>query len=304
METGSLGEDINPWGVELFRTLQDVELQSPQQEAAYGKWLDQTSTREEARQDRIDGASGVIPVPLWIALFFISAIVLALLLGFADRGERWWVQALFMGSVVSIIVTLLLLLQFLDDPFHSGVGGLQPVAMERAELLIYSAARGDRRLRDDPLRRGRDRDATAPVPTKKSANRLLRDWIEIVATVVLASSAVATVWSSYQATRWNGETTKATGRVNALRIEGASAQVLAEAQTQVDIAMSFQWINATATDDPSSPGSTPSRSGPSSAQRSTLAGDRIAGERRRSPVSVCHGPVPAAGPVGGGTARR
>ena len=41
-----------------------------------------------------------------------------------------------MGSVVAIIVTMLLLLRFLDDPFHSGVGGLQPQAMERTEQLI------------------------------------------------------------------------------------------------------------------------------------------------------------------------
>ena len=31
-----------------------------------------------------------------------------------------------------------------------------------------------------------------------------RDWIEIVATVLLAVAAVATAWSSYQANRWNG----------------------------------------------------------------------------------------------------
>ena len=41
-----------------------------------------------------------------------------------------------MGSVVAVIVTMLLLLRFLDDPFHGGVGGLQPVAMERAVQLI------------------------------------------------------------------------------------------------------------------------------------------------------------------------
>jgi hypothetical protein len=76
-----------------------------------------------------------------------------------------------------------------------------------------------------------------------------RDWVEIVATVVLALAAVATAWSSYQATRWNGETTKATSRVNALRIDAARAQGLAQAQTQVDIGMFFQWVNATAADD-------------------------------------------------------
>jgi hypothetical protein len=76
-----------------------------------------------------------------------------------------------------------------------------------------------------------------------------RDWVEILATVVLALAAVATAWSSYQATRWNGETTKASSRVNALRIDAARAQGLAQAQTQVDIGMFFQWVNANAADD-------------------------------------------------------
>ena len=136
MKDGSLGETINPWGVAMFGTLQGVELSTPNQEAAYGKWLDQTSTREEARQDRIHGAAGLMPTPLWIALFFMSAIVLLLIFGFADSGERAWVQAMFMGSVVAVIVTLLLLLAFLDDPYQGGVGGLEPTAMERTVQVI------------------------------------------------------------------------------------------------------------------------------------------------------------------------
>jgi hypothetical protein len=43
MEAGTLGEDINPWGVALYATMQGVELSTPVEEAAYGKWLDQTS---------------------------------------------------------------------------------------------------------------------------------------------------------------------------------------------------------------------------------------------------------------------
>ena len=136
MEDGSLGENINPWGAEMFGTLQGIELATPNEEAAYGKWLDQTSVREEARQDRIHGAAGLMPAPLWIGLFFITGIVTLYLFGFADSGDRVWVQALFMGSVVAVVVTMLLLLRFLDDPFHEGIGGLQPAAMERTEQII------------------------------------------------------------------------------------------------------------------------------------------------------------------------
>jgi hypothetical protein len=82
-----------------------------------------------------------------------------------------------------------------------------------------------------------------------AVERPRRDWVEIVATVVLSFAAVATAWSSYQATRWNGESTKAAGRTNALRIEAARAQGLAQSLTQVDVATFIQWANATVTED-------------------------------------------------------
>jgi hypothetical protein len=73
--------------------------------------------------------------------------------------------------------------------------------------------------------------------------------IELVATVLLAVAAVATAWSSYQATRWNGEQALAASRTNQIRIEAARAQGEGESQTQVDIATFIQWIDADAHDD-------------------------------------------------------
>jgi hypothetical protein len=68
--------------------------------------------------------------------------------------------------------------------------------------------------------------------------------LEVVATVLLSVAAVATAWSSYQATRWNGEQAKASSRTNAIRIDAARAQGLAEAQTEVDVATFTQWVDA------------------------------------------------------------
>ena len=72
----------------------------------------------------------------------------------------------------------------------------------------------------------------------------MKDRVELVATVLLAVAAVATAWSGYQATRWNGEQAKASSRTNALRIDAARAQGLAEAQKQVDVATFIQWVDA------------------------------------------------------------
>ena len=71
-----------------------------------------------------------------------------------------------------------------------------------------------------------------------------RDKIELVAVVLLAIATVATAWSGYQSTRWNGEQAKAAGRSNALRIESAKAAGLANSQTQIDVASFTQWVNA------------------------------------------------------------
>jgi Protein of unknown function (DUF4239) len=149
LEAGTQGEHINPWGVELFRTIKTVQPKTASEQAAYGKWLDQTSDREAARSDRIHGAVGVIPVPLWLLLFFSAVIIFVYMLFFADSGERAVVQAMLMGSVVAVIVAMLLLLRFLNTPFHPGIGGVRPVAMERTLVLLDQERRAA--SRNEPL---------------------------------------------------------------------------------------------------------------------------------------------------------
>jgi hypothetical protein len=86
--------------------------------------------------------------------------------------------------------------------------------------------------------RGRaDEDVT---PERSRASERL----DVTATVLLALATVATAWSGYQASRWNGEQAKAAGRTNAIRIEAARAQGLAQAQKQVDVATFSSWADA------------------------------------------------------------
>ena len=73
MEDGSLGNAINPWGVALSATIHSAKTSTPEQEAAFAKWLDQTSEREQARQDRIHGAAGITPTTVWVVLLLSAA---------------------------------------------------------------------------------------------------------------------------------------------------------------------------------------------------------------------------------------
>src|SRR5262245_54850740 len=141
MEAGRQGDTINPWGVALFQTVHGVNPQKAAEQSAYDKWLDQTSDREEARLDRIHGAEGVLPTSLWIVLVFISGVIFVYMLFFADSAERAKTQALLMGSVTAVIVVMLLLLNGLNNPFHTGLGGLRPGAMERTLRIVDQAAR-------------------------------------------------------------------------------------------------------------------------------------------------------------------
>ena len=132
LAAGQLGDAFNPWGPVMFETIHSVQPRGYTEQSAYDRWLDQTAQREQARNDRVHGAEGVIPTPLWLVLFVISGVIFVYLLFFADPGEGPVTQGLLMGSVTVVITLLMGLLVLLDHPHGDGVGKLQPVAMERA----------------------------------------------------------------------------------------------------------------------------------------------------------------------------
>jgi hypothetical protein len=82
------------------------------------------------------------------------------------------------------------------------------------------------------------------IPLGSKAGEEKTDRVETVAAVLLALATVATAWSGYQASRWNGEQAKAFSRATATRIESTRASDLADAQTQVDVATFIQWVDA------------------------------------------------------------
>lgn len=139
MRAGTIGDSVNPWGVAMFHTLQTVDPRTVAQQSAYDQWLGQTAEREEARLDRVHGAVGVIPTTIWVVLFFVAGVIFVYMLFFADPAEGPVTQAMLMGSVTAVITMLFLLLTSLDNPFHGGVGGLEPTAMEQTLRILDEA---------------------------------------------------------------------------------------------------------------------------------------------------------------------
>jgi hypothetical protein len=140
MRDGTIGDRLNPWGATMFREVRALEPRGTAESIAYDRWLEQTQDREEARQDRVHGAVGVIPVPIWIVLFLVAGVIFAYMLFFADAAERAVTQGMLMGSVALTITSLMLLLAALDQPFTGDVGGLEPVAMTRTLTIVDETA--------------------------------------------------------------------------------------------------------------------------------------------------------------------
>ena len=86
---------------------------------------------------------------MWIVrLFITAALIFVFMLFFADSGERAKSQAMLIGSVTAVIAAMLLLIQFLDDPYGGELGSLEPVAMERTlGIMRQEEARRGKRAR-------------------------------------------------------------------------------------------------------------------------------------------------------------
>ncbi len=139
MEDGKGGDTLNPWAVALFQSLKVAEPKSASEQAAYSKWLDQTSDREQARRDRLHGAEGIIPSSIWIILLLIAGVVFAFMLFFADSAEVAGAQAMLMGSATTVIVLTLAAINALNNPYRLGPGRIEPLAMERSLRMLGTA---------------------------------------------------------------------------------------------------------------------------------------------------------------------
>ena len=138
---GRLEDSVNPWGARMFTTVAALAPQTATEQSAYDRWMGQSADRQQARSDRVHTPQGIIPSPLWLALYLICAVIFAYLLFFADSAERAVTQAMLMGSVTVVITVLMLLLGFFDDPHGEGAGALEPTAMQRSLRLIDAQAR-------------------------------------------------------------------------------------------------------------------------------------------------------------------
>jgi hypothetical protein len=139
LAAGTLADEINPWGAEMLRTLRSVKPQTATEQSAYDRWMDQTAQRQQARIARVHGAEGIIPSPVWFALYAISGVILVYMLFFADPGEDAITQSMLMGGATVVLTVLVLLLIFFTIRVATGWERCSPLPCN--ELFASSMQR-------------------------------------------------------------------------------------------------------------------------------------------------------------------
>jgi Protein of unknown function (DUF4239) len=137
MQQERAGSDlVDDWVQQLEITADRADTSDPHVAAGYQQWLDESSERREGRRGRLSEATPFVPLPMWMALALGAVLLISYACCYADRGERFWAQAIGIGSLTAVVVAGLLTVRFFDLPYADVPGSVQPVEMERtAERL-------------------------------------------------------------------------------------------------------------------------------------------------------------------------
>jgi hypothetical protein len=110
-----------------------VGLRSPREQLGLQDLLNLAATRTAGRQQRLGQDTPAVPTPLWLALLLGGCVAVAAQLSLA--GSRVRVHALLVAGLASIIAAGLVVVYYLDHPYQSHTGGIEPSAMRRTLMM-------------------------------------------------------------------------------------------------------------------------------------------------------------------------
>ena len=143
MASGRESELVEDWIVRIETTVDEITIDSPKTEVALSHWLDQQADRREGRRARLVQAEPSMPEAVWMLLLVGALLTIGYLIVYADRRDRWWVQALMTGSVTLLVVAGLLVVALLDRPYQQDGAYVAPTEMQTTLRLMERDFAGD-----------------------------------------------------------------------------------------------------------------------------------------------------------------
>jgi hypothetical protein len=136
MQGGGESALVADWLADIESTVDRIPVENARTEVGLAHWLDEMTERREGRRARLNEAASEIPPPVWLMLGLGAALTVLYLLLLADRRERAWVQGAMIGTITALVVSSLLVINFLDHPFNQDGAYVPPDEMVTTLRLI------------------------------------------------------------------------------------------------------------------------------------------------------------------------
>ena len=138
MRRGNGSPLVDRW-IAAYRALFGrLDVHTTREQLALGELLSLAATRTAGRQQRLDDDTPTIPTPLWLALIFGGSVAVALQISVVDPRERFSVLGPMIAGVAGVVAAGLLVVYFLDHPYQSHTGGIQPSAMRQTLTTVQN----------------------------------------------------------------------------------------------------------------------------------------------------------------------
>ena len=142
MRRGRSSPLVDHWVSAYRAALGRLAVRSLRAQSALQDILTQAAVRTSARQQRLSDDTPAVPTPLWLGLIFAGCVAVSLQLGMVDPAERLRVQGPQIAAVAAVVATGLLIVNFLDHPYGTHLGGIQPNAMRHSVVLMQNLEPG------------------------------------------------------------------------------------------------------------------------------------------------------------------
>ena len=136
MRNGHSSPLVEYWVTAYGAVVGKLDPRSPLQQVGLQEFLNEAGTRTAGRLQRLAQDTPSVPAPLWLALVFGGCMAVALQLAMADPRERASIQALMVAGFASVVAASLLVVYFLDHPYQTQIGALQPTAMRQTLVVM------------------------------------------------------------------------------------------------------------------------------------------------------------------------
>ena len=129
MRRGERAPLVDPWIAASRTVFQRLTLRSAGERLGLQDMLASARNRTDGRRDRLTEETPSVRTPVWVGLVVAGCIAVLIQLVMADPREHMLVQGAMIGGLAAIVAIGLLLINFLDHPYRSGPGSIQPTAM-------------------------------------------------------------------------------------------------------------------------------------------------------------------------------